>query len=323
LSELLILPPLPFQELLNCEADPVWILPEEQEYAKPISDNDNWFMKQLIQKIVEGAPPTIIIGGPRRFGKSWLSLKLGEEIVKRCHEAKFAYRDKGLPTEKKYDLREAQFDVSRQLLYQLKTIPELLSPPPPLGNGLPYGSVMISDETSVTAGSLSFNSPIVKTMTNIHDTSAYRLISWIMNVPGSILRTAYQLRETAEYFIQMQARGVGKVYTASPSVTGRVWIKTAGWLGYRNPWTKRVFARVEPPTKETLRDYYVLKDFYFNRQLQRSEAKLAELASQNMLGPYDAPSDYADLNSNIMTMPSKRKNDIPKDMDEVDEGFDN
>jgi hypothetical protein len=307
-------------ETFSCEAAPVWILPEQQTATKNEPQTDNWFMRKIIQSIIEGAPPTIIIGGPRRWGKSWLSLKIGEEIVKRCHEAKFAYRDRGLSTEKKYDLRNAQFDVSRQLLYQLKNVPELLSPPPPDGNGLPYGSVMISDETSVTAGALSFNSPIVKTIMGIHDTSAYRLISWILNVPGSILRTAYQLRETAEYFIQMQARGVGKVYTANPSVTGRVWIKTAGWLGYRNPWTKQIFTRVEPPSKETLRDYYVMKDFYFNRQLKRSEARLAELASQNMLGPYDDPSDYADSN-NVMTMPNKRKNDIPKATDEGDEVF--
>lgn len=281
-------------------------------------------MSKIIKSIVEGAPPTILIGGPRRLGKSWLSLKIAEELVKRCHQAKFAYRDKGLATEKKYDLRDAQFDVSKQLLYQLKTIPELLSLPPPLGPGLPYGSVMISDETSVSANSLSFNSPAVKTIVGIHDTSAYRLISWILNVPGSVLRAAYQLRETAEYFIQMQARGVAKVYRSNPSVTGQVWVKTVGWLGYRDPWTKKVIARVEPPTKETLQAYYVIKDFYFARQLKRSEQKLADLAANHELGPYDLPEDYADLKRNIvMTMPKERKHHIhTKDTEESDEGED-
>jgi len=278
---------------------------------------ENWFMAEIMKSLIGGAPPTIIIGGPRRLGKSWLSLKLAEEMVKRCHEVKFAYRDKGLPTEKKYDLREAQFDVNKQLLYQLKTITDLLAPPPSEGgNGLPYGSVMISDETSVTAGSLSFNSPIVKTIVGLHDTSAYRLVSWILNVPGTIARAAYQLRETAEFFIQMQARGVAKVYTANPNVTGRVWVKTAGWLGYRDPRTKKVIARISPPSKETLRDYYVLKDFYFNRQLERSKQRLLELASNQQLGPYDSPEDYQDSKT-VMTMPPKRKADMPKDHDEA------
>lgn len=300
----------------------IYALPEQWRpiWGTLADGEENWFMEKVIQSIIEGAPPTIIIGGPRRLGKSWLSLKLAEEIVKRCHEVKVAYRDKGLPTEKKYDLREAQFDVTKQLLYQLKNIPELLSLPPcEGGNGLPYGSVMISDETSVTAGSLSFNSPIVKTIVGLHDTSAYRLISWILNVPGTIARAAYQLRETAEFFVQMQARGVAKVYTANPNVTGRVWIKTAGWLGYRDPWTKKIIARIKPPSKETLRDYYVIKDFYFNRQLQRSEARLRELAEIGQLGPYDSPEDYADSKSNIMTMPRKRKNEIPsEDTDDLE-----
>jgi hypothetical protein len=282
----------------------------------------SWFMEKVMEDIIDGAPPTIIIAGPRRRGKTWLSLKLAEEIVKRCHQSKYAYRDKGMKTEKKYDLRDAQFDVPKQVLYSLRTIPQLLSPPPPLGIGLPYGSVMISDETSVSAGSLNFNSPVVKRMAELHDTSAYRLIVWILNVPGSVLRAAYQLRETAEYFMQMQARGVAKVYSANPSVTGRVWVKTIGWLGYKNPFTKRVVYRVEPPSEETLRIYNDLKDFNFGRLLRRSEQRLAELAQQEgQLGPYDFPEDYADLKGNIMMMPKERKHKIPtEDLEEDDEG---
>ena len=270
--------------------------------------------------LVEGAPPTIIIAGPRRLGKTWLSLKIAEEVTKRCHQVKYAYRDRGMKTEKKYDLRDAQFDVSKQVLYSLRTIPQLLSPVE--DGGLPYGSVMISDETSVSASALSFNQPVVKRMAELHDTSAYRLIVWILNVPGSVLRAAYQLRETAEYFMQMQARGVAKVYSASPSVTGRVWVRTIGWLGYRNPFTKRVVYRVEPPSDETLRVYNDLKDFYFDRLLHRSEQRLAELAREGeQLGPYDFPEDYADLKSAIMTMPSKRKRKIhTEDTEEDEEG---
>ena len=275
-------------------------------------------MEQVMKDIVDGAPPTIIIAGPRRLGKTWMSLKLAEEIKKRCHQLKYAYRDKGMKTEKKYDLRDAQFDVSKQVLYSLRTIPQLLLPVD--DGGLPYGSVMISDETSVAAGSLNFNSPIVKRMAELHDTSAYRLIVWILNVPGSVLRAAYQLRETAEYFMQMQARGVAKVYSASPSVTGRVWVKTIGWLGYRNPFTKRVVYRVEPPSEGTLRIYNALKDFNFNRLLRRSEQRLAELAQQGgQLGPYDFPEDYTDVKSNIMTIPKERKHHIDSEDTDEDE----
>jgi len=284
--------------------------------SKPLIDHKisekSWFMEKVMSDILEGAPPTIIIGGPRRRGKSWMSLKLGEEIVKRCHQLKYAYRDKGMKTEKKYNLRDAQFDVSKQLLYSLRTMPQLLSPVE--DGGLPYGSVMISDETSVTASALAFNSPVVKRIAELHDTAGFRLIVWILNVPGSVLRVAYQLRETAEYFMQMQARGVAKVYSASPSVTGRVWLKTIGWLGYRNPFTKQVIFRVEAPSEETLKVYYGLKAFYFNRQLHRSEERLAALAQDGLLGPYDDPSDWADIKgNNVMTMPSKRKRKIPSE----------
>jgi hypothetical protein len=277
-------------------------------------------MDQLMSDVIEGAPPTIIIGGPRRRGKSWLSLKLGEEIVKRCHQIKYAYRDKGMKTEKKYDLRDAQFDVSKQLLYSLRTMPQLLSPVE--DGGLPYGSPMISDETSVTASALAFNSPVVKRITELHDTAGFRLIVWILNVPGSVLRVAYQLRETAEYFMQMQARGVAKVYSASPSVTGRVWLKTIGWLGYRNPFTKQIMFRVEPPSEDTLKVYYGLKDFYFGRQLHRSEERLAALAQDGLLGAYDDPSDWTNVKgNNVMMMPKERKHKIPtEDLEEDDEG---
>lgn len=693
-------------ESLNCENQPVWTLPDKNVPIAPSLQKDNWFMRTLTKDLQEGSTPSIIIGGQRRGGKSWMSLKIVEELVKRCHRVKFAYRDKGLPTEKKYDLRDAQFDVSTQLLFSLRTIPNLLRKPE--SAGLPYGSPMIGDETSVAANALNFNSPLVKLMTEIHDTCVkgdtiilgdnkpiseyeqgnqhfglnglgkvnqvfkreysgemlrikghgmlpfevtpehpilimrytrpeecgwasgtnwhktlefrpakdlvskhtigkwynkyrsydclvlpiprkntfvrkymalepfakgrngfhravgnglpprfplnvdtvwllglyaaegnfhvtgaifnlgeteteigertcriirglgltpyidpcsskgslriwlksaviarafrawcgnhaphkqvpefillhrnlklvqafidgyvagdaaknggykdihgerthsvattvsrtlalqlqllamklgsfatinldreagvgiingkqvnlharyvvsikkgayknqylktwgysrlhkwhdilaspiekiektsytgpvynletsdntylvsnavvhncgFRLLPVIFNVPGSIARATYQLRETAQYFMQMQTRGVAKVYKANPNVTGRVWVKTVGWLGYRDPFTKRVTARIEPPSKETLKTYYELKDFYFNRLLNRSERRLASLAQEGYLGPYDEPSDYSN-SDNVMTMPRKRKHDIPKDTDD-------
>ncbi|KKU98257.1 MAG: hypothetical protein UY32_C0029G0004 [Candidatus Jorgensenbacteria bacterium GW2011_GWC1_48_8] len=147
--------------------------------------------------IKEGDPPTIIIGGRKRIGKSMLSIKICEAIVDSCHEMKYAYRDKGMPTQSRYDLRDAKFDPTNQVLYNLKSIPRLLHPPPPLGDGLPYGSPIISDESSINLGVLNFNNPVVKTIAAAHDAAGFRIIPWILNVPGSVLRVAYQFRETA------------------------------------------------------------------------------------------------------------------------------
>lgn len=93
-------------------------------------DGDNWFMRRVMKDLQDGDPPTIIIGGKKRKGKSFLSMSIAEEIVLRCRKLRFAYRDKGLPTEKRYDLREAQFDVSNQLLYSLRSITSLLESAP-------------------------------------------------------------------------------------------------------------------------------------------------------------------------------------------------
>ena len=307
------------------DPEPVWAL-RDQQPVTTLQEKDNWFMRRITKDIVDGAPPTIIIGGPKRLGKTWMSLKIAQEIEDRCHMVKYAYRDRGMPTEIRYDLRKAQFDVTKQLLFSLRTIPELLQPPPPLGTWLPYGSVIISDESSVNLNALSFNSPIVKRVSEIHDTAGYRLVSWIMNVPGSVARVTYQLRETASYFMQMKARGVAKVYEARPWVTGRVGLKTIGWLGYMNPFTKRVLARIGPPKTETLRAYYVMKDFWFNRLLARSGQRMAALAAEGWLGPFDDPSDYKDTTSiaTITAMKQRHhgKHEIPNralDISDVDE----
>ena len=696
------------------DPEPVWTL-RDQQPVTTLQEKDNWFMRRITKDIVDGAPPTIIIGGPRRLGKTWMSLKIAQEIVDRCHMVKYAYRDRGMPTEIRYDLRKAQFDVTKQLLFSLRTIPDLLQPPPPLETGLPYGSVIISDESSVNLNALSFNSPIVKRVSELHDTCVkgdtiilgdnkpiseyeagnqhfglnglgtvnkvfkreysgemirikghgmlpfevtpehpiltmrytrpnecewisgtnwhktleyrpakdllpkrkvagkwynqyhtydclvlpiprkntfvrkylelrpftsevgykravalglpprfplnvdtawllglyvaegcshvtgaifnlgahemeiqrkvikiiqglgltpyvdphpakgsaviwiksaviarafkmwcgnhadhkqvpesilfhrnlkivqaflngyvdgdscltnrgtysyytastvsrtlalqlqllamklglfatislnrkagigyiqgrqvnlrdrymvqirkapytcryvntfgysnqhkwhdilavpieemskttytgpvynletsdntylvnnavvhncgFRLISWVMNVPGSVARVAYQLRETASYFMQMKARGVAKVYEARPWVTGRVGLKTIGWLGYMNPFTKRVLARIGPPKTETLRAYYVMKDFWFKRLLARSEQRMAALAAEGWLGPYDTPEDYKNDTASIATITAMKqkhhgKHEIPNqalDVGDVDE----
>jgi hypothetical protein len=285
------------------------------------NDGDNWFMRRVMKDLQDGDPPTIIIGGKKRKGKSFLSMRIGEEIVLRCHQLKFAYRDKGLPTEKRYDLREAQFDVSNQLLYSLKSITSLLEPAPSLGHGLPFGSPIISDESSVTMNSLAFNDRVVKQIVGIHDIIGVRLIPWIFNVPGSVLRIAYQIRETAQYMMQMKARGVAKVYEASPSVTGRVYLKTIGWLGYQNPFTGKIVARITPPTPNTVTVYNMIKDASVNKKLLLAKIKLAELASEGALGPYDSAEDFADPRNAIMMMPKERKHKIPtEDLEEDDEG---
>jgi len=291
---------------LQVETRSIYASPERHHFNFE-GGEDNWFMKRVMNDLMSGDPPTIVIGGKKRRGKSFLSMRIGEEIVLRCHELKFAYRDKGLPSEKRYDLREAQFDVAQQLLYSLRTIPLLLQPAPPLGNGLPFGSPIISDESSVTMNALSFSNPVVKQIVGIHDIIGVRLIPWIFNVPGSVLRVAYQIRETAQYFIQMRSRGVAKVYEASPSVTGRVYLKTIGLLGYQDPFTGKVLARIGPPTQKTLTIYNALKDSTVNKKLRLAEAKLAELAAAGELGPFDSADDFSGIPVSIMAMPKERK----------------
>jgi len=288
----------------------IYALPEPRHMFR--DDGDNWFLRRLREDIKEGDPPTIIIGGKKRRGKSFLSIKICEAIVSLCHEMKFAYRDQGMPTEKHYDLRNARFDPSWQVLYSLRVIPRLLQPPPPLGRGLNYGSPIISDESSINLSVLSFNNPTVKQIAGIHDSCAIRQIPWLLNVPGSVLRVAYQFRETASYFMQMKARGVAKVYEASPSVTGRVYLKTIGWLGYQNPFTHEVVARISVPTEENVRVYNAVKDYWLGVQLKRSEQKMLELSERGFMGAYDEPEDfqkdYADVVKDIMAMAERSRN---------------
>lgn len=309
---------------LQVETTSIYAEPQRRRFNFE-GGGDNWLMKRIMNDIMSGDPPTIVIGGKKRRGKSFLSMRISEEIVNRCRELKFAYRDKGLPSEKKYDLREAQFDVANQLLYSLRTIPNLLQPAPPLGNGLPYGSPIISDESSVTMNALSFNNRVVKQIVGIHDIVGVRLIPWIFNVPGSVLRVAYQIRETAQYFIQMKARGIAKVYEASPSVTGRVYLKTIGLLGYQNPFTGKVIARIGPPTAKTLTIYNALKDSTVNKKLMLAEAALAALAADGELGPFDSAEDFATgIPVSIMTMPKERKHKIRREnIDDANEGVEN
>jgi hypothetical protein len=307
---------------LTLTTSSVYAAPEPRQINAQTAE-DNWFMRLVMKDIREGDPPTIVIGGKKRGGKSFLSMAIAEAIVQRCRKMKYAYRDKGLSTESKYDLREAQFDVSQQLLYSLRTIPDLLQDPPPNGSGLPYGSPIISDESSVTANALGFNSPVVKRVTEIHDTMGFRLIPWLFNVPGSVARLAYQLRETAGYFIQMKTRGVAKVYETNPVVTGRVWLHKIGWLGWQNPFTGKVVYRISAPSDETRSAYNALKTFWGRRQLDKTRQRLRDLAEQGFLGPYDDISDYADtpINTTMMT-PKQRKRKIPNCDTEEDEDAD-
>jgi len=264
----------------------VYATPETRQST---ASKENWFLQRLQEDIKEGDPPTIIIGGKKRRGKSFLSMKICEAIVALCLDLKFAYRDQGLPSERKYDLRNARFDPAWQVLYSLRVIPRLLQPPP---LGLPYGSPIISDESSINLNVLSFNSPVVKQIAEIHDSCGVRLIPYILNVPGSVLRVAYQFRETAGYFMQMKARGVAKVYEANPSVTGKVFLRTIGWLGYQNPFTHQVVARIGAPTEETLRIYNAAKDYWLGVQLKRSEQKMLELSEKGFMGAFDGPEDF-------------------------------
>lgn len=297
------------QESLFYKPDPMWA----REHDEPVEiqrSADNWFMQRVMTDVREGDPPTIIIGGKKRSGKSIISLKIAETIVDRCHEMKWAYRDKGLPTERRYDLRNAQFKPSMQVIYNLKALPPLLQPPPPLGNGLPYGSPIITDESSISLGVLSFNNPLVKQIAALHDSAGFRILPLLMNTPGSVLRVAYQFRETAAYFMQMKARGVAKVYAANPAVTGRVFLKTIGWLGYQNPFTKKIVARIGVPRTPILQEYNVVKDLNFRRQINKSARKIEELSAEGYDSPYDAVEEDAELASaaaGIMTLPKERK----------------
>lgn len=303
------------KQTLTYVSHPTWDRPKQQAQQVE-NDGENWFMRALMQELKEASPPTLLVGGKKRIGKSWAGLAISEQMVKRCQRIKIVYRDQGLPTEKKFDVSNARFRVSDQLLYSLRTLPHLLSRPPPDGDGLPYGSPIIIDEASVVAGALESNNPIVKRIVKLHDTFGFRLIPFIMMAPGGVMRVTYQIRQLCSFAVQMKARGVGMVYENNPTGFGDQYFKRRGWIGYRNPWSKKVMARIEPPTPETLREYYVLKDAMSEVLRGNIDVEIASLIKAGFAGPYDNPND-ADI---TMTKNKNAKRQIPEeDLDSLDE----
>jgi hypothetical protein len=98
-----------------------------------------------------------------------------------------------------------------------------------------------------------------------------------------------------------------------------VYLRTIGWLGYQNPFTGKIVARITPPTPNTIAVYNAIKDAAVNKKLRLAEIKLRELASEGALGAFDSAEDFADARNAIMTMPSKRKRQIPSEDTDGDE----